>query len=128
YFFDSGRSVLPDDTKYSEMVKIFLDVQTDYLEDRVYLAGARVTGPKGTESIIKMTPGIPQEETERELLISWVASIFEAVYKVTADPTATLVHLYLYNRHDQKFLLDALRRHLDVFASIPALYDLLTET
>ncbi len=128
YFFDAGRSVLPDDTVYPDLVKIFLDVQTDYLEDRVYLAGALVVGPEGRESVVRMTPGVPQEETERTLLLDWVAGIFAAVDKVAADPTATPVHLYLYNRHDQKFLLDALRRHLDVFASLPALFDLLTET
>ena len=128
YFKDAGRSVLPDEKKYPDLVKIFLDVQTDYLEDRVYLAGARVAGPRGCESVVKITPSVPTAESERALLIEWVAEIFGAVDKVAQDMTATPVHLYLYNRHDQKALLDALRRHLDVFASIPALYDLLTET
>ncbi|MEI6045135.1 MAG: AAA family ATPase, partial [Chloroflexota bacterium] len=128
YFFDAERGSLPDDQKYPDLVKIFLDVQTDYLEDRVYLAGARVVGPQGSESVILMTPGVPQEETERALLVEWVANIFVAVTKVATDPTATPIHLYLYNQHDQKFLLDALRRHLEVFASLPTLYDLLTET
>ncbi len=128
YFLDAGRSVLPDDKQYPDMVKIFLDVQTDYLEDRVYLAGARINGPKGSRSIVKMTEDVPQAESERELLLNWVAGIFEAVCEVAEDMTATPVHLYLYNRHDQKALLNALRRHLNVFASIPALYELLTET
>jgi len=128
YFFDAGRSVLPDDKKYPDLIKIFLDVQTDYLEDRVYLAGARISGPNGTENIVKMTESVPNENSERALLVEWVTEIFAAVYKVASDPTAAPVHLYLYNRHDQKFLLDALRRHLDIFAALPALYDLLTET
>ena len=33
-----------------------------------------------------------------------------------------------YNRRDQKVLLDALRRHIDTFAALPALYTLLTDT
>ena len=36
--------------------------------------------------------------------------------------------MYLYNRRDQQVLLDALRRHLDAFAAMPAFYHLLTDT
>ncbi len=128
FFFDSARSVLPDDKEYPDLVKIFLDVQTDYLEERVYLAGAHIVGPGGSRSLVQMTPGVPTAETERALLVGWVSQILLALGEVARDPTATPLHLYLYNRHDQRFLLEALRRHLDVFATLPALYNLLTET
>jgi len=128
YFLDAAHSILPDDKTYPDLVKIFLDVQTDYLEDKVWLAGARVVGPKGSRSITKITPGPPDAETERALLVGWVTEIFAAVLEVCADQTAAPLHLYLYNRHDQKALLEALRRHLDVFAQVPALYEMLTET
>jgi hypothetical protein len=128
YFLDAGRSVLPDDKHYTDLLKIFLDVQTDYLEGRVYLVGARISGPQGQRTIVKITPSVPNQETEHSLLIEWVTAIFKAVYEVAADPSATPLHLYLYNRHDQNALLEALRRHLDVFAAIPAFYALLTET
>ncbi len=128
YFFDSARSVLPDERVYPDLIKIFLDVQTDYLEDRVYLVGARVVGPQGSETIVGITPGVVNAESEKTLLVHWVADILTAVVMVAEDASAAPLHLYLYNRHDQKFLLEALRRHLDLFASLPALYDLLTET
>jgi hypothetical protein len=129
YFFDSARSILPDDKEtYPDLIKIFLDVQTDYMEDRVYLAGARLVSPKGIESVVRITPGVPNLESERALLTEWVTEIFQAVYKLAQDPQNAFVHLYLYNRHDQRHLLEALRRHLDVFAALPALYQLLTET
>ncbi|HEX2914276.1 MAG TPA: AAA domain-containing protein [Chloroflexia bacterium] len=128
YFFDADRSVLPDESLYPDLVKIFLDVQTDYLEDRVYLAGALVVGPKGRENIVRMTPGVPDVAGEREMLVDWVSAILLAVVKLSESPEASPVHLYLYNRHDQKALLEALRRHLDVLAALPALYELLTET
>lgn len=128
YFFDSNVSTLPDDERYPELIKVFLDVQTDYLEERVYLVGARIVGPNNSQSVVKMSPSVPNEASERQLLVEWVSEIFAAVFALSPDPTATLLHLYLYNRHDQKALLDALRRHLDVFNAIPVLYSLLTET
>ncbi len=128
YFLESAHSILPDDKTYPDLVKVFLDVQTDYLEDKVWLAGARVVGPNGHRSIVKITPGPPDTETERGLLVDWVTEIFAAVLEVCADSTAAPLHLYLYNRHDQKALLEALRRHLDVFDQVPALYEILTET
>jgi hypothetical protein len=37
------------------------------------------------------------------------------------------IHLYCYNRYDQKVLLEALKRHLTAVAAIPAFFDLLTQ-
>lgn len=128
YLLDGGRSTLPADEAYPDLIKIFLDVQTDYMEDRVYLAGALVSGPKGSQSVVKITPGVTNAERERGLLTEWVTEILQAVFKVAENAEAAPVHLYLYNRHDQRHLLEALRRHLDVFASLPAMYELLTET
>jgi len=128
YFLDSGRSILPDEKQFPDLIKVFLDAQTDYLEDRIYLAGALVKGPKGQETIVQMTPGVPNEQSERELLINWIGGIFKAAVSLADDATNAPIHLYLYNRHDQKALLEALRRHLEVFASIPTLYNLLTDS
>jgi hypothetical protein len=128
YFFDANRSFLPDPQKYPDLVKVFLDTQADYLEERVYLAGAQVTGPGGSVIVVKMTPTAPTEESEHKLLTEWVLGIFEAVFRVAKNPESVPLHLYMYNRHDQKALLEALRRHLDALASIPALYGLLTES
>ena len=155
-----GGSNLPDDKLYPDLIKIFVDVQADYLEDHLYLAGALVTqGDKVEAVVIRTTPTVPTAESERALLIEWVGAVFAAIAKlelfITEEnqvasfpemqslPTSDVVfsadsavktsagvrvHLYLYNRRDQQVLLDALRRHLDAFAAMPAFYYLLTDT
>ncbi len=133
YFLDRTprpmRSNLPDDKLYPDLIKIFLDVQLDYLEERIYLVGALIKGPNGQEkAVVRLTKDIPSAESERELLLDWVAAIFQAVTEVAGEAEAAPLHLYLYNRRDQKVLLDALRRHIDTFAALPALYHLLTDT
>lgn len=133
YFLDRTprlmRSNLPDDTLYPDLIKIFLDAQVDYLEDRIYLIGGLVTGKAGREkAVVRMCPDIPTAESEQALLLDWVAGIFEAIREVVGETDAAPLHLYLYNRRDQKVLLDALRRHIDCFAALPALYRLLTDT
>ncbi len=133
YFLDRtprrSRSNLPDEQLYPDMLKIFLDVQLDYLEDRIYLVGALITGKDGQERVIvRMTENTPGPESERALLLDWVARILAAVTELAGTAEAVPLHLYLYNRRDQRVLLDALRRHLAAFAALPALYQLLTDT
>lgn len=134
YFVDRNtprrmRSNLPDDKLYPELIKIFVDAQYDYLEDRVYLVSALITNGRGEERCItKITPDVSTPASERQLLLEWVAEIFSAVLQVAGSLEAAPVHFYLYNRRDQRVLLDALRRNLDAFVGLPAFYHLLTDT
>jgi hypothetical protein len=133
YFVDRNtprrmRSNLPDDKLYPNLIKIFVDVQTDYLEDKLYLASALVCANGHEIPVVKMTPGVPDETAERTLLLEWVGGIFGAIIEVANGVEAAPIHLYLYNRRDQHILLDALRRHLGALAGLPAFYRLLTDT
>ena len=132
YFVDRTprrmRSNLPDDKRYPDLVKIFLEGQLDYLEDRLYLTGARIEGFGRVETVVEMTPDVPTFQSEQDLLTNWLTRVLAALASVTAGQETVRLHLYLYDRRDQKVLLDALRRHLDTFAALPALYALLTDT
>ncbi len=132
YFLDRTprrmRSNLPDDKLYPDLLKIFLDVQYDYLEDRIYLAGALVQGFGRERSVVHLCQDVPDDSAERVFLLEWVGALLVAVAEVAGEVEAAPLHLYFYNRRDQKVLLDALRRHLDGLVALPALYQLLTDT
>lgn len=127
YLYGAGYGTLPSDEEHPELVKIFFDAQHDYLQDRVYLISALVTGPRGEQCVVHCTDGPPDEETECALLVAWVSDVICAVRAVAAGNSAS-IHLYCYNRYDQRVLLEALKRHLDKVAALPAFFDLMTES
>lgn len=127
YLIGSGFGTLPSDEEYPNLVKIFFDAQRDYLQDRVYMISALVIGPKGEKVIVKCSNQPPGDEIEESLLIDWVRNVIGAMWEVSTSEQAP-VHLYCYNRYDQVVLLEALKRHLAAVASIPAFFDLLTQS
>ncbi len=127
FMHGAGFGTLPHDEEHPELVKVFFDAQQDYLKDRVYLLSALVTGPAGESTIVRMTDGPPTEEAEQELLVNWVAAVAGEMHAVAAEDRAS-VHLYCYNRYDQKVLLETLKRKLEAVASVPAFFDLLTQS
>lgn len=130
------RSNLPDDRLYPNLIKIFVEAQHDYLEDRLYLLAALIKsnsadGQTQEKAVIRLSEDVPTAQSERQLIVEWVGQLFGALAEIMSQDRSGLgapVHLYLYNRHDQKVLLDALRRHLDGLAVLPVLYRLLTAT
>lgn len=127
YLYGAGFGTLPSEEDHPELVKVFLDAQDDYLLDRVYMISALVTGPHGSRSIVHCVDSPPSEKSERELLMSWVLEVVGALSAVAASSSAP-VHLYCYNRYDQQVLLEALKRHLEQIAGLPAFFDLMTQT
>lgn len=123
----SGFGTLPEPSAFPGLVRVYLDTQHDFLEDRVYLASGLVVGPRGEREIVEMTDGPPTEDAEGELIERWVTQLLDAVREV-ADGDTLYLHLYVYDGYDQKVVLDAIRRHLDRLAGLPDLFDLLTET
>ena len=133
-----GTSTLPDRTAAgnAHLIEIYLDAQHDYLLDRLYLAAARVTGPQGTRTVVRLAGGPPDTPAaEASLLTSWVSDLFGAVLQVAmADdrgrPTAP-IHLVFWNDYTRRVLLDALGRSShssqDGGALIQAGYRFLTE-
>jgi AAA domain/PD-(D/E)XK nuclease superfamily len=127
FILGSGFGALPDPQRYPDLVKVFIDAQHDYIEDRVYLLAALVAGPEQTAAVVDMTPAPPDTAAEGELLITWLTRLLPTVASGAGTPHAPL-HIYLYDQRDQGVLLDALTRHFDALCAIPAFYDLLTSS
>ncbi len=118
---------LPCESQYPDLIKVFIDTQRDYIQDRLYLVAALVVGPKGTRQIIEMTEAIPDTENEGRLLIQSLQQLLPSIAQV-ADSTDAPLHLYLFDRRGQSRLLEALTRHFEELCALPAFYDLLTST
>lgn len=121
------------------LVRVYLDAQHDYLNDRIYLLGALVAGcdqgeesPARRRSIVELTDGPPETlEAERALFVRFTRAVIEAVAEVAAPDESggrtAPIHLIFSNRYEQQLLLDGLARHLtSVFAATP-LYDFVTQ-
>jgi hypothetical protein len=123
----SGFGTLPAPDAFQGLVRVYLDAQHDFLEDRIYLAAALVVGPRGEREVVQITDGPPTDETEAVLVETWVTELLEAVRAVAEDENLYL-HVYVFDSYDQKVVLDAIRRNLDRLAELPGFFDLLTET
>jgi hypothetical protein len=131
----SHPGTLPDPARYPDLVQIFVDAQRDYINDRLYLIAARVDGPDFSEEIVEMTAGPPDDGSERELLEAWIGRLFAAIARAggkTSDGErqtpgfSAPLHVYLYDRRDQRALLDALTRHFERLALFAPFHELLT--
>ncbi len=127
FIYGSGFGTLPDEGEHPDLVKVFFDAQRDYLQDRAYLLAALVVGPNWERVVVRCTAEPPTEDSERELLITWVRNVIAAMGDVSPRDSAP-VHLYCYNRYDQRVLLEALKRHIDEVAAVPAFFDLMTQS
>ncbi len=125
---DGAVSQLPADESNPDLVKVFLDAQADYLQGRVYLVGALVQGPRGRRSTVHLASGPPDETGEETLLIDLVRDLWQAIPTVARDGVAVPVHIYVYDGHHQRVLLEALSRHLETVCGVPGLFDVLTAT
>ncbi|NTU80126.1 MAG: AAA family ATPase [Chloroflexales bacterium] len=136
-----GYGSLPacDSTLHSNLVRVYLDAQHDYLHDRLYMAGSLVVAceggaeqPERRRSVVHLAEGPPHEPAqERALLVSWIDATLRAIAEVAApdaegQPRAP-VHLIFYNRFEQRLLLDALARHFGAIAAATPLYDFMTQ-
>ncbi len=140
YILSKGHGSLPycDPNHNPNLVKVYIDAQHDYLQDRVYLLGSLIVAYDGGmekaehRSVVRMTPGPPAtDEEERALLVEWIDETLSAVAELAApdengQPTAP-VHLIFFNRYEQRVLLDALARHLPTILAATPMYDFLTQ-
>jgi CRISPR/Cas system-associated exonuclease Cas4 (RecB family) len=125
FMIGGGFGSLPDSERYPDLIKVFIDAQHDYIEDRIYLLSALVVAPEKTTEIVMMTDAPPTTDDERDLLVQWLSKLLPAIGGASASDQATM-HFYLFDRRDQRALLNALTRHFDALCAIPAFYDLLT--
>lgn len=121
------------------LVLVYVDVQHDYVSDRLYLLGSRIVAYRdGAESrerirtIVELARGpVEDDVAEAALLTDWIDRTLGAIADLAqldedGNPKAP-IHLVFYDRYDQRTLLDALGRHTEtVFAATP-LYDLVAQ-
>jgi len=141
YIPSKGYGSLPhsDATQNPNLVRIYLDAQHDYLQDRLALVGALVVGsergvepPSRRRAIVRLSDGQPESDArETELLVDWVRDILQAIVEVAAPdqegrPRAP-IHLIFMNEYAQRVLLAALGRHATSILGATALYDFVTQ-
>jgi hypothetical protein len=121
------------------LVRVFLNVEHDYLNDRVYLLGALISAaengapsPARRRHVVKLSDGPPvSDEIERDLLKSWIDETIAAIVELAApdeegEKTAP-VHLIFFERGEQRVLLEALGRHAQALLSATPLFDFVTQ-
>lgn len=141
YIPGKGYGSLPysDANQNPNLVRIYVDAQHDYLNDRVYLLGALVVGsergverPERRRSVVRLAEGPPDTpDAEEALLVGWIAATLQAVAEVAAPDADGLprapIHLVFINPLAQRALLDALGRHATTILGATALYDFVTQ-
>lgn len=141
YIPSKGHGTLPacDAGLHPNLVRVYIDAQHDYLNDRLYMAGALVVAcENGVEvgerrrAVVHLSAGPPREpEQERDLLVGWIAATMQAIGELAAPDAAgqprAPIHLIFYNSFEQRLLLDALARHFGAIAAATPLYDFMTQ-
>jgi predicted RecB family nuclease len=141
YIPHKGYGSLPysGEDLHPNLVRVYIDTQHDYLNDRIYMVGALVVAsnngkeePARRRSIVRMTPVPPtSNEIERALLLDWIRETLRAIVKVAApdengEPRAP-IHLIFVNRFAQKQLLNGLGRYFEEILGATSLYDFITQ-
>jgi hypothetical protein len=142
YIPGKGNSSLPVATPdlNPNLVRIYIDAQHDYLEERVYLLGALVVACKdGTpvkrQSVVRMTNGPPDSAAkERKLFVDWTRELVQTVVDLAVSDSpkgekkSAPIHVIFFNHYEQRLLLEALARNFPpIIQATPPLYDFLTQ-
>ena len=141
YIPSKGHGTLPycDADHNPNLVRIYIDAQHDYLQDRLYmLAGLVVACENGKENpdlrrtVVSISSGPPNTaEEEQALFVGWITDVLSAIYEVAApdanDEKKAPIHLIFFNRYVQRVLLDALGRHFGSVTGATPLYDFVTQ-
>lgn len=120
------------------LVRVFIDAQHDYLQDRIYLIGslvvanvAGVPDPSRREVVVEMADGPPDDASERQVLLRWIEDTIRAIAMYAAPDdegrARAPIHLIFYNSFEQKLLLQALSRHASEILGATPLYDFITQ-
>ena len=141
YIPSKGYGSLPysDAEQNPNLVRVYIDAQHDYLQDRIYMLGALVVGsengaqpPQRRRGIVHLTEGPPESvEHERDLFVRFAQEVVRAVVELGAPDAAgearAPIHLIFFNRFEQRLLLDGLARHLTSILEATPLYDFVTQ-
>jgi hypothetical protein len=142
YIPGKGNSSLPVSTPdlNPNLVRIYIEAQHDYLEERIYLLGALVVAckdgtPVGRRSVVRLTSGPPDSTAkERQLFVEWTRELVQAVVDlaVSGEPEgekkSAPIHVIFFDRYEQRLMLEALGRNFPpILQNTPPLYDFLTQ-
>jgi hypothetical protein len=142
YIPGKGNSSLPVSTPElnPNLVRIYIEAQHDYLEERIYLLGALVVAckdglPVGRRSVVRMTSGPPDSTAkERQLLVDWTRELVQAVVdlavsgQLEGERKSAPIHVIFFDRYEQRLMLEALSRNFPpILRATPPLYDFLTQ-
>ncbi len=120
------------------LVRVYIDLQQDYLQDRVYLLSALVAGceegitrPERRRAIVRLTDGPPDDAREEALFLAWIDDTIRAIVELAAPDadgqSRAPIHLIFMTELAQKFLLDGLGRHATRVLGATPLYDFVTQ-
>src|SRR5262249_40970140 len=100
------------------LVRLYVEAQHDYLEERVYLLGVLVVAcqdgtPVGRRSVVRMTSGPPDSAAkERQLFVDWTRELVKAVadLAVSGEPVgeqkSAPIHVGFFDRYEQPPMLE----------------------
>lgn len=121
------------------LVRVYIDAQHDYLEDRLYILGSLVVGCEGGKphparrrSIVHLSDGPPNStQAESELFVRWIEETTRAIAELAAPDEQgerrAAIHLIFYSKWEQRLLLEGLGRHLNSVLGATPLYDFVTQ-
>jgi PD-(D/E)XK nuclease superfamily len=142
YIPGKGNSSLPVSTAElnPNLVRIYIDAQHDYLEERVYLLGALVVACKdgvsvGRRAVVRMTDGPPDSAAkEGQLFVAWTRELVQAVVELAisgapaGEKTSAPIHVIFFDKYEQRLMLEGLARNFPpILQNTPPLYDFLTQ-
>lgn len=133
----TGRCPLPEDDppenlaishewKHGSMVRIYLNVQHDHLNDRLVQLSARVTATESTTDPQRLSVLATEiadiepdaDSVERTLLERFVGQLYDAIRTVSDgidlsghDQSGPPLHFYVYGGAERTALVDAFDRH-----------------
>ena len=121
------------------LVRVYVDAQHDYLNDRIYLLGSLVVAatrgeesPQRRRTVVHLTDGPPASaEAEEQLFVGWIRDTLRAIVELAAPDDAgqprAPIHLIFWDRFEQRILLDGLGRHAGSVLGATPLYDFVTQ-
>ncbi|MGI8482863.1 MAG: PD-(D/E)XK nuclease family protein, partial [Thermomicrobiales bacterium] len=141
YIPGKGYGSLPysDAEQNPNLVRIYIDAQHDYLNDRLYMVGALIVAsergiehPHRRRSVVRLSEASPDSnDREERLLVSWITGVLQSLVEVAAPDaegkSRAPIHLIFINSFAQRILLDGLGRHATKILGATALYDFVTQ-
>ncbi len=141
YIPSKGYGSLPycDATQNPNLIRVYIDVQHDYLQDRLYMLSALVVAceegievPERRRSVVQIADGPPDANAKEEaVILRWIEETLRAIAAVAAPDAAGAarapVHLIFFGEQDRRTLLEGLGRHLGAIFGAAPLFDFLTQ-